>query len=33
MPYKNPEQRRAYDAAYKQKQRAEGLTKKGWTCV
>ncbi|MFZ0925337.1 MAG: hypothetical protein WCE82_01025 [Halobacteriota archaeon] len=29
MPYKNPEQRRAYDAAYKQKQRAQGLTKKG----
>jgi hypothetical protein len=29
MPYKDPEQRRAYDAAYKQKQRAQGLTKKG----
>ena len=29
MPYKDPEQRRAYDAAYKRKQRAQVLTKKG----
>jgi len=29
MPYKDPEKRREYDKAYKQKQRAEGLTKKG----
>ncbi len=28
MPYKDPNQRRAYDKAYKQRQRAEGLTKK-----
>jgi hypothetical protein len=29
MPYKDITQRREYDKAYKQKQRAEGLTKKG----
>jgi hypothetical protein len=28
MPYKDPEQRREYDAAYKRRQRAEGQTKK-----
>jgi hypothetical protein len=29
MPYTDPERRREYDAAYKRKQRAQGLTKKG----
>jgi len=29
MPYKDITQRRKYDKTYKQKQRAEGLTKKG----
>ena len=29
MPYKDPKRRREYDKAYKCKQRAEGLKKKG----
>lgn len=29
MPYADPQQRREYDAAYKRKQRAQVLTKKG----
>jgi hypothetical protein len=29
MPYKDKAQRRAYDKAYKKKQRSQGLTKKG----
>ena len=29
MPYKDREQRREYDAAYKRRQRAQGRTKKG----
>ena len=29
MPYKDLEQRREYDAAYKRRQRAQGWTKKG----
>ena len=29
MPYKDREQRRKYDAAYKRRQRAQGRTKKG----
>ncbi|MGZ4846283.1 MAG: hypothetical protein ACXV3D_00455 [Halobacteriota archaeon] len=28
MPFKDPQRRREYDKAYKQRQRAEGLTKK-----
>ena len=28
MPYADPERRRAYNKAYKQRQRAQGLTKK-----
>jgi len=29
MPYSDPKRRREYDAAYKRRQRARGLTKKG----